>query len=86
MAKRRANRVVSLRGAAIPIPSVNEEVVATAEGLLKRAKDGFVSGFVGAIVSPEGHIEIARAGNADRHQMVAAVAMLRWRVERDAFD
>lgn len=75
-----APRVVSIRGAALPIPAVNAEVVETLRRLLHEAESGNIAGFVYGAVSPVGHIDTGWSGNADAHGMTAAVAILFHRV------
>lgn len=72
--------MVSLRGAAIPLPQVNRDVVATLESLLTDAKDGHIAGIAYATVSPEGHLVTAWIGNAETHSMIAGAAILQRRV------
>ena len=79
MARRKIN-VVSLRGAAIPLPQANRAVVDELESLLARAKSGNVVGFCYVTVAPEGHVGTGWAGNAEMHAMVAGAAMLAHRV------
>lgn len=79
---RKTNSVVSLRGAAIPVPQVNGAVVAKLDELRDRALAGHAVGLAFAIVSPQGHISTGWDGNADAHLMIAAVTVLQNRIVR----
>jgi hypothetical protein len=81
MARKKTN-IVSLRGAAIPVPHINQAVVETVESLLSDAKGGRIVGFAYARVAPEGHVTTGWAGNADGHSMIAGVALLAHRVTK----
>lgn len=86
MPVRRQKKVVSLRGAAIPLPQRNPEVVGALEELLAEAKDGNIAGLIVGKISPQGHILHAWFGNADRHAMIAAAASLQYRIVRAGND
>ena len=77
---RRQRKVVSLRGAAIPLPQVNRDVVKACEMLLAEAKAGNIAGLLWARIAPQGHIKADWCGNADSHGMMAAAGMLSHRV------
>ncbi len=67
-------------GAALPIPVVREDVVEKLEELLELARSGEIAGFAFAVVTSRKDINTAWKGNADRHDMIAATAMLVYRV------
>ena len=85
-ARRGKTNVLSLRGAALPIPQVNREVVETLESLLVQARDGRVAGIAYATVEPEGHITTGWSGDADKCGMIAGAALLAYRVTKSADD
>jgi hypothetical protein len=79
---RRQRKVVSLRGAALPIPQVDREVVDALVDLLAEAMDGHIAGLAFAVVTPQGHTRSGTAGNAESHSMVAITSALAFRTMR----
>lgn len=80
----RKGKVVSLRGAAIPVPQRNKEVIEDLRALLKEAQDGHICGLVYGVITPEGGVRTSWAGNAPKHHAVAAASMLAHRINHIA--
>lgn len=74
--RRKKSNVLSLRGAAPPVPQIVPSVVEKLEELLARARDGHLVGFAFACLSPQGHGHFGWAGIAERDLMIANVARL----------
>jgi hypothetical protein len=79
--------VVGLRGA-IPAHGVsNAEVVSYLEDLLREAKAGAVTGVAVAWIGPAQSVNTSwSSGMADRHDMVAAAAILQFKITRACLD
>ena len=76
----RIKKVVSLRGAALPVPQANKDVINQLNTLLAAAKSGHISGLGYFTVSPEGHTGTGWEGNAEKFCMIAGSAMLAHRI------
>jgi carboxylesterase type B len=74
------NKIVSLHGAALPIPVVDGEVLDNANEILDLAKSGHAAGLIWGTVSPEGQIFTGFAGKASHNSMIAAATILFRRV------
>lgn len=74
------NKVVSLRGAAVPLPQRNQDVIDALRELLKQAEDGHICGLLYGAITPQGHAVTSWEGNAPKHHMVATAAMLAHRI------
>lgn len=71
-----ARKVVSLYGAAPPIPQVIPEVVERLTELLARAKDGQLVGIAWVAVDPQGGTLYSHDGAADADRLIASTARL----------
>jgi len=79
-------KVVSLRGAAIPIPERQPAVIEELSDFLKEARAGNVAGVGIFVVRPNGHITTSWAGPAEKHSMIAGVNLLHHRMMKAAVD
>jgi len=82
----RRRKVVSLRGAAIPIPERRPEVIEELSNFLSEARDGNIVGVGLFVIRPNGHITTSWAGNAEKHSMIAGVSMLHHRMMKKAVE
>jgi hypothetical protein len=74
-------QVVTLRGAAPPVPTEpDQEVVGKLEELLQLAKDSQLTGLVYGLVFANQDITTGWAGKADSHTMIAAATIVQHRV------
>jgi hypothetical protein len=78
---RKKAKVVSLwRGIAPPVPIVQPEIVECIESLLKKAKEGQITGIAYAIVKPSNSIGTCWVGKCDQHLLIAGVRALDHRI------
>jgi len=82
----RRRKVVSLRGAAIPIPERHPDVVEELSRFLTEARDGNIVGVGLFVVRPNGHTTTSWVGSADRHTMIAGVSILHHRMMKAAVE
>lgn len=68
--------VLSLHGAAPPVPTVCPSVVEKLEELLERARNGNVVGFAYLAVDPYGMTMFGRCGMAPVESLIAGTARL----------
>jgi hypothetical protein len=79
-------KVVSLRGAAIPIPERCPAAIEELSGFLTEARSGNVAGVGLFVIRPNGHVTTSWAGSADRHSMIAGVSILQHRMMKAAVE
>ncbi len=80
MAARRQRKVVSLFGAAVPIPQRQEDVIDKLEWLLRMAKDGAIAGIGYCVVEASGNVKTGWVGNADCHRLCHSADLLHHRM------
>lgn len=77
------SNITSLTGAAVPgVREPDPEIVALAEELLEKAKDGRLHGLAFVTVIDD-HVGTGWAGAACRHLMLAGATRLQWRMAED---
>lgn len=82
MSERRTKKVVSLRGAVVPVPQADADVVGMLRELLHEAESGNIVGLVYGTVDPFGHLAGGYVGMADAHHVMNAATICYNRVLR----